>query len=84
MKVSLLFRVLKRWLSTLAEWANAYVDQRVKSSHWSSVNVQTHGPFYAVCQTIFYVFAFRNKDLVGSRKCKDISIKFANNFRFIT
>jgi hypothetical protein len=66
------FRILKRWLTKMANWANCYMDQRVKTSHWSSVNVQKNGPFYAVCQTIFYVFAFRNIDLVGSRKCKQV------------
>jgi len=54
----------------MSSWANTYVDEKVNGCHWSSVNINAHGFFYAVCQAIFYVFAFRNKELIGSRKCK--------------
>jgi len=62
-------KTVKRWLTRMADWANSYVDVNVKNSHWSTVNIQAHFPFYSVCQAIFYVFAFRNKELIGSRKC---------------
>lgn len=61
---------MKRWLTRMAEWANEYSENKVGDCHWSSVNIQAHGVFYAVCQGLFYVFAFRNKELIGSRKCK--------------
>ncbi|CAG7729361.1 unnamed protein product [Allacma fusca] len=62
------FKTVKRWLTKLADWANEYVIEKSYGCHWASINLQAHGCFYAVCQTIFYLIAFRNKELLGSRK----------------
>ncbi len=29
-------------------------------------DVQQHGPFYSLCQALFYVFVFRHKEILGS------------------
>ncbi|ODM89282.1 RNA polymerase I-specific transcription initiation factor RRN3 [Orchesella cincta] len=59
-------RTLKRWISRLATYAHEYLDSKSTSSlsHWSNVNIHAHAPFYAVCQAIFYTFAFRHFELV--------------------
>ncbi|CAL8073961.1 unnamed protein product [Orchesella dallaii] len=65
-------RTLKRWITRLSDYANEYLASKAKSSpnstspgySWSNVNIHAHAPFYAVCQAIFYTFAFRHFELV--------------------
>jgi len=60
-------RTLKRWISRLSTYAHDYLDTKSttsSTSHWSNVNIHAHAPFYAVCQAIFYTFAFRHFELV--------------------
>jgi len=33
-------------------------------------DVQQHGPFFSLCQAVFYVFAFRHKELLESHRGK--------------
>lgn len=63
-------------LRDLCSWANQYV-QKSDSSRFTS-SLRAHVVFYAVCQAIFYVIAFRSRELTSCNKSKDID-EFAVN-----
>ncbi|XP_076309467.1 RNA polymerase I-specific transcription initiation factor RRN3 homolog Tif-IA [Tachypleus tridentatus] len=44
-------------------WIHSYIENLTGSSR-VIVDTSLHGTFYAVCQAIFYVFAFRHKELI--------------------
>ncbi|GBN59979.1 RNA polymerase I-specific transcription initiation factor RRN3 [Araneus ventricosus] len=45
-------------LDLMCNWIHRYIDAH--TSH----DLMVHGTFHSVCQTVFYVFAFRNKELL--------------------
>lgn len=58
--------VIKRTLRELCEWAHTYI---LKSdSGQNSLYIKAHIVFYAVCEAIFYVIAFRSRDLTSNDK----------------
>ncbi|KAF7267870.1 RNA polymerase I-specific transcription initiation factor RRN3 homolog Tif-IA [Rhynchophorus ferrugineus] len=59
--------MLKGTLQQMAEWIHSYAAHQ---DGLDSVNtdVRVHLVFYSVCQSLFYIVAFRHKDLVASRK----------------
>lgn len=58
--------VIKKTLRELCEWAHAYI---LKSdSGQSSASIKAHIVFYAVCEAVFYVIAFRSRDLTSNNK----------------
>lgn len=63
-KIFYCFRTLKRWISRLSSFAHEYLSSKSEACHWANVNILAHGPFYAACQAIFYVFAFRHFELI--------------------
>lgn len=60
----------KRVLERMAQWAHAYIAARESTAiqDFMFVNIQAHGPFYAACQAVLYVFAFRHQEFVHDEK----------------
>lgn len=57
-------------LSLLCQWAHAYVSSLNDGGfgYQPQHDVRRHGTFYAVCQTVFYVFAFHHRNIVEGEK----------------
>ena len=71
--------LLRMYLKRLSSWVNGYLAARGENgldAHY--VDVRAHGPFYAACQALLYMLAFRYEELVsGGPK----SIEFLNSLR---
>lgn len=57
---------VKTVLDLMVTWVHNYLEERAGDS--LHADLTHHGPFYAVCQAFFYVFCFRNQELIGLRK----------------
>lgn len=59
--------MLKETLQQMASWIHSYI---VTQDGLECINsdIRVHGIFYAVCQALFYIVAFRYRDLVNTRK----------------
>lgn len=53
-------------LALLCKWAHLYVGSL--GGGGTEPDVKRHGTFYAVCQTVLYIFAFHHKDLTTTAK----------------
>lgn len=53
-------------LDLMCEWVHLYLDNT--SEEIVNADVHHHGPFYSVCQAIFYVFVFRSKEIFEMKK----------------
>ncbi|XP_061181117.1 RNA polymerase I-specific transcription initiation factor RRN3-like [Saccostrea echinata] len=53
-------------LDLMCEWIHLYLDNT--SEEIVNADVSHHGPFYSVCQAVFYVFVFRNKEIFEWKK----------------
>ncbi|KAG1682614.1 RNA polymerase I-specific transcription initiation factor RRN3 [Nymphon striatum] len=51
----------------MCPWIHSYVNNQEGSSK-VTVDAAFHGCFYSVCQAVFYVFAFRHKELTDFKK----------------
>lgn len=51
----------------MAEWVHSYISAQDELECINS-DVRVHTVFYSVCQAVFYVIAFRQSDLVKTRK----------------
>ncbi|XP_055636384.1 RNA polymerase I-specific transcription initiation factor RRN3 [Toxorhynchites rutilus septentrionalis] len=58
--------LLKTMLQELANWAYKYIQRADSMQHNQSL--KAHMVFYSVCQTIFYVVAFRSRQLTANAK----------------
>lgn len=58
---------LIHYLKTMAEWCHSYVTATQESTT-SSDNVKAHGAFYAMCNALFYLIAFKNHHLFKSKE----------------
>ncbi|XP_029722656.2 RNA polymerase I-specific transcription initiation factor RRN3 [Aedes albopictus] len=58
--------LLKSTLQEFSYWVHNYI-QRMDSMHYNQ-SLKAHMVFYSVCQAIFYVVAFRSKQLTSSAK----------------
>ncbi|XP_064617684.1 RNA polymerase I-specific transcription initiation factor RRN3-like [Liolophura sinensis] len=56
---------LKACLELMSTWVHRYL---LQANRLTRADVRHHGPFYSVCQAIFYVFAFRHKEILDSEK----------------
>lgn len=57
--------IMKIYLTKLSDWAHTYV----KTCDFNSNrNPKAHVVFYSICQAIFYVIAFRSRDLTRCNK----------------
>ncbi|EDO47992.1 predicted protein [Nematostella vectensis] len=50
---------VKTCLELLTHWVHCYIDDHDEACLGADVN--KHGPFYSVCQSIFYIFVFRHR-----------------------
>uniref|UniRef100_A0A8C4RBS4 RRN3 homolog, RNA polymerase I transcription factor n=1 Tax=Eptatretus burgeri TaxID=7764 RepID=A0A8C4RBS4_EPTBU len=50
-------------LDLLVSWLHRYIDSQDGSAR-SYCDVSIHGPFYAVCQSVCYIFIFRHRELL--------------------
>ncbi|XP_066907674.1 RNA polymerase I-specific transcription initiation factor RRN3 [Halyomorpha halys] len=57
--------VVKDMVSEMANWLHSYVDNHDGSS--SCFDHRVHSVFYTTCQALFYIIAFRHKDLVENK-----------------
>nr|XP_018915922.1 PREDICTED: RNA polymerase I-specific transcription initiation factor RRN3 [Bemisia tabaci] len=62
-KMSLLQAMLSEW----AGWIHSYISN-MDSYEKNMVGQKRHLVFYAICQALFYVVAFRHSDLVNNKK----------------
>lgn len=58
--------LLKSTLQEFSQWAHQYI-QRTDSMQYNQ-SLRAHMVFYSVCQAIFYIVAFRSKQLTSSAK----------------
>lgn len=61
--------MLKTTIERMAGWIHSYITTQDGLESLNS-DVRVHAVFYSVCQALFYVVAFRHKDLVNTRKSK--------------
>ena len=57
------------YLDRISGWAMDYVNTRdssVEKGDFVLADISRHGPFYAACQAIFYVFAFRHSEITNT------------------
>jgi len=57
------------YLKELSNWANTYINDSDELSSKSS-SFKVNMVFYSVCQAIFYLIAFRARDLTINEKSK--------------
>lgn len=58
--------LLQGFLQELCQWAHQYIGQ-CDSARFNS-SMKAHRVFFSVCQAIFYVIAFRSKDLTADKE----------------
>lgn len=58
--------LLQGFLQELCQWAHQYISQ-CDSARFNT-SLKAHKVFYSVCQAIFYVIAFRSKDLTAEKE----------------
>lgn len=61
--------VLRHYLKKINGWIISYLSARVDMGNdCNYVDVRAHGPFYAACQALFYMLAFRYEELTQDPK----------------
>lgn len=60
--------LLQGFLQELCQWAHQYISQ-CDSARFNT-SLKAHRVFYSVCQAIFYVIAFRSRDLTAEKEGK--------------
>lgn len=69
---------LKMFLGRISRWIHNYLDSRSDCQHdYGLVDLRAHGPFYAACQAVLYLLAFRHEELVHDKK----TLTFLNKLR---
>jgi hypothetical protein len=61
--------MLKASIAEMSTWIHKYISSQDGLEYINS-DVRVHCVFYTVCQTLFYVVAFRHCDLVHTKKSK--------------
>ena len=57
---------VKTCMDLMVRWIHSYLDET--SQDFVMADPTHHGPFYSVCQAIFYVFVFRSKEILEMKK----------------
>uniref|UniRef100_UPI00358DDFD9 RNA polymerase I-specific transcription initiation factor RRN3 isoform X2 n=1 Tax=Myxine glutinosa TaxID=7769 RepID=UPI00358DDFD9 len=65
-------------LDLMVSWLHRYIDSQDGSVR-SYCDVSVHGPFYAVCQAVCYIFIFRHRDLLDQDMKKGLAYLQALN-----
>ena len=56
-------------LKKLTDWIHCYMASREDSGKdYMFTDLKAHGPFYAACQSAFYIFAFRHQEFAERKK----------------
>lgn len=58
--------VLKNYLRDLCDWAHQYIQR--SDQYRANGSLKANLVFFSVCQSIFYVIAFRSRDLTADKK----------------
>lgn len=53
-------------MDLMGRWILAYLDQTTDQHHLS--DLAHHGPFYSVCQSLFYLFCFKHNDVMQLKR----------------
>lgn len=56
-------------MQQIAEWIHTYIANQ-DAVEGLNADIRAHAVFYSVCQALFYLVAFRHKDLVERKKSK--------------
>lgn len=64
-KFNFLYRTVKNYLKELCNWAHQYTQ---KCDAIKNHILKAHTVFYSICQAIFYIVAFRSRDLTADDK----------------
>ena len=69
-------------LDKICNWIHSYINSSstTRNTAMSGTALAAHGPFYAACQAVFYMFVFRHEELVASRK----QLSFLRSLHFNT
>ena len=60
---------LRTFLKRITNWIHSYLSARSDVGiDYSCVNVKAHGPFYAACQALLYIIAFRQDEITQGHK----------------
>lgn len=59
--------VVKVTMQQIAEWIHTYIANQ-DAVECLNADIRAHAVFYSVCQALFYLVAFRHKDLVERKK----------------
>ncbi|XP_040177566.1 RNA polymerase I-specific transcription initiation factor RRN3 isoform X1 [Rana temporaria] len=73
---------VKACLDLLVNWLHSYIDIQDAGSR-AFCDVTSHGPFYAVCQAVFYTVIFRHKQLLEGNLRIGLAYLQALNFERI-
>lgn len=57
--------LLRDMLSQLCDWVHQYIQ---RSDSVANNSLKAHTVFYSICQAIFYIIAFRSRDLTSDKK----------------
>ena len=52
---------VKVCIELMVSWIHLYISE----ASFTKPDITHHGPFYSVCQAVFYVFAFKHTDLLA-------------------
>jgi hypothetical protein len=63
------FRILKASIAEMSTWIHSYISSQDGLECVNS-DIRVHSVFYTICQTLFYVIAFRHSDFVHTKKSK--------------
>lgn len=61
--------MLKGTIQQMANWIHSYIANQDGLECVNS-DIRVHVVFYSVCQALFYIIAFKYRDLVNTRKSK--------------
>lgn len=68
-------KTVMRTVELMMKWAHNYLQT---CQDCVMADVTHHGPFYSVCQSVFYVFAFRQREILETKK----GLKWAASLQF--
>ncbi|XP_014223564.1 RNA polymerase I-specific transcription initiation factor RRN3 [Trichogramma pretiosum] len=60
--------VIQNTLVEMSAWIHSYISSQEMSLECVNSDVRVHTVFYSVCQAMFYLLAFRHKDIIDTKK----------------
>lgn len=59
--------VVKDTITEMSRWIHSYIDNEDGSNRSDLQDKRIHGVFYTTCQSLFYIIAFRHKELIQNK-----------------